>query len=183
MKKVFAIAMLCAATAFGQVNQTATGNKSANVSQVNGNVTVNPSGSASPGAAHELVVKSTPAEDELIVKAKQQDEIAKAFNDYLQQARTGLDQKNKPIIEQMKARAAKWQAKIDSDNKDLQKQLDENRAAAEDGFSKETAVLRAKAVSPDTLKTLEELVKIEQGLPDTATFDMVRRVWTDPGKK
>lgn len=173
MKSQFVIALaLCAATALGQVNQQSTGPNSPNINGA-GSVVVN----------HDLVVKSSPAQDALVQMANQMDSTTKAYNDLLQQARTNLDTKNKPILDEMKAKSKKWQDKIDADTKDLKVQLDKNQADAQAQFQRETATLSAKAISPQTINALEEVVRKEQDLPATAHYDLQQKKWVDSAKK
>lgn len=126
----------------------------------------------------EIPVKSTPAEETLIKLATQNANAQKAFNDLRQQAITNLDTLNKPILDDMKARSAKWQAKMDAENKDLKAKLDDNTKKANDQLQKETAGLQG--VAPGTFATLEEVVRQEQNLPPAAKFDQVKKVWTVP---
>lgn len=171
--KLFALSfVLCSSVVFAQVTQQSSGPNSPNINGA-GTVTIN----------HDIVVKPSLAEDSLVEKANQMESITKAYNDLLQQARTNLDTKNKPIVDEMKARSKKWQDKIDADTKDLKAQLEKNQADAQAQFQRETAGLTAKAVSPQTMTALEEIVKKEQDLPATAHFDLQQKKWVDPAKK
>jgi len=131
----------------------------------------------------EITVKRSPAEDALVSMAKQDADAQKVINDLLQQARYNLDQKNKPILEEIKKRSAKWQAKIDTEIKDLKAQLDANQKEAEAAFQKKVGVLQGQIALPQTLKMLEDIVKKEEGLPDNATFDRLTQKWTVPVAK
>ncbi len=134
-------------------------------------------------SATELTVKSSPTEDVLVSLAKQGVNTQKVINSLLQQARFNLDQKNKPILEEMKKRSAKWQAKIDADTKDLKDQLDANQKEAAMKFQVEIGALQNQVVSLQTLKILEDIVRKEQGLPDNATFNPETQKWTVPTAK
>jgi hypothetical protein len=135
------------------------------------------------GPSHVITVKSSPAEDALIAQAKQAESTASTINTLLQQARTELDAKNKPLIDEMKTRSKKWQDKIEAENKDLVSKINANNADAINKFQKETAALQSQAVSPQTLTTLENIVRTEQNLPADAIFDSAKRVWIVPEKK
>lgn len=179
MTKHFGIVfvVMCAISAFGQdVKQQSFGNNSPNIA----NAPVAPVMATTP---NDIVVNPSPAEDALVEMAKQMESTTKAYNDLMQQARTSLDVKNKPILDEMKVRAKKWQDKIEAENKDLKAKLDKNQADAIDQFNKEVAGLQSKAVSPQTITALEQVVKKEQNLPETAHFDSQRKVWVDPAKK
>lgn len=166
-RNLWMVVVLCACTAFAQdIKQVSTGNNSPNVN-----------GSGAPAAVGDVVVKSSPAEDALIKSAQQMDEISKTYNTLLQQARTTLDAQNKPLLDEIKTRSKKWQDKIDADTKDLKTKIDANTVAAQTQFQKETAPLQAKAVSPDTIKALEGVVKEEQNLPAGAHFDLNQKKW------
>ena len=133
-------------------------------------------------ATTEIAVKSSPTEDALVDVAKKNADTSKVINDLLQQARTALDAKNKPIVDEIKAKSAKWQAKIDEDTKDLQAQLKKNGDTATAEFQQKVGGLQGQVAPLQTLQTLEGIVKKEQGLPDDATFDDQRQVWTVPAK-
>jgi hypothetical protein len=136
-----------------------------------------------PSATKEITVKGSPTEDALVDIAKKNADTTKVVNDLLQQARTALDAKNKPIIDEIKEKSAKWQAKIDADTKDLQAQLKKNSDDATAAFQQKVGTLQGQVVPAQTLQTLEGIVKKEQGLPDNATFDEQKQVWTVPADK
>lgn len=162
-RNIWMVAVLCASSALAQdVKQVSTGNNSPNIN-----------GAALPA----VVVKSSPAEDALVKSVDQMESVKKTYDALLQQARTAVDAKNKPIIEEMKARSKKWQDKIDADTKDLREKINKNNADAEAEFQKQTADLSAKVVSPDTIKALEGVVKEEQNLPAGAHFDINQKKW------
>lgn len=127
-------------------------------------------------------VKSTPAEQALESLAKQSAAAQTAVNAMLEQAKKDLAAKNQPLLDQIKAKAAKWQAKIDADTKDLRAQVDANNKAADAEFQKKVAGLQVQLVDPKTITTLEDVVKKEQGLPADATFDTQTQQWTEPKK-
>lgn len=171
-KHFFIVAALCASTALAQdVKQVSTGSNSPNINNAN------------PVATQEVTVKSSPAEDTLLALAKQAQETAKTYDVLLQQARSNLDAKNKPILEEIKAKAKKWQDKIDADTKDLKAQMDKNAADAQAKFQQETSGLSSKAVPAQTITALEQIIRKEQNLPDTAHFDLQQYKWVDSAKK
>jgi hypothetical protein len=175
-RTILIVATLCTSSAFAQVSQVSTGSNSPNIANV--------SAAQSPAPPlQEITVKSSPAQDTLVNMAKQQEEVQKVYDNLFQQARSNLDAKNKPLLDEIKARSAKWQVKIDADTKDLRDKLNKNQADAQDAFNKEMAPLAAKGVSPQTITTLEDLVKQEQNLPSTAHFDLKQKKWFDTAKK
>jgi hypothetical protein len=133
-------------------------------------------------ATTDLTVKSSPSQDALVDVAKKNADVSKVINDLLQQARTALDVKNKPVMDAITAKSAKWQVKIDADTKDLKAQLKVNGDAATVEFQQKVGALQNQVAPVQTLQTLENIVKKEQGLPDNATFDEQRQVWTVPAK-
>lgn len=133
-------------------------------------------------ATTDLTVKSSPSQDALVDVAKKNADTSKVLNDLLMQARTALDAKNKPIVDAITAKSAKWQAKIDADTKDLKAQIKANGDAATAEFQQKVGALQNQVAPVQTLQTLEGIVKKEQGLPDNATFDEQRQVWTVPAK-
>lgn len=181
MKSQFVIVLaLCAATALGQdVKQQTFGNNSPVINSA-ASIVVDKDGVT---ITKDIVVKSSPAEDALVQMANQMDATTKAYNDLLQQARTNLDTKNKPILDEMKAKSKKWQDKIDAETKDLKSKIDANQAEAQAQFQRETAALSAKAISPQTITALEEIIRKEQDLPATAHYDLQQKKWVDSAKK
>lgn len=169
---MFVVSMALCATALAQVTQQSSGPNSPNINGV-GSATV----------TKDLAVRSSPAEDSLVQLSEQMTTTNKALNDLLQQARANLDTKDKPIIDEIKARSKKWQDKIDADTKDLKAQLDKNEADAKAKFQQETAELNSKNVSPQTISALEGVVRQEQNLPATAHYDPQQHKWVDLGKK
>lgn len=136
---------------------------------------------AQQAASHSLAVKSTPAEDTLLSLAKQSSSALAAYNAILEQERKQLAAENKPIEDEIRARSAKWQAKIDSDTKDLRAKIDANTKAAEDDFNNKIKPLQSQLVSAQTINTLIEVVKKEQNLPADAVFNIQTQQWTEPG--
>jgi hypothetical protein len=144
-------------------------------------------------AQTEVPVGKSTTQEALVRMAKESVEAQKAKDDLLAKARTALETKDKPLVDQIKVKAKPtqdkidayvkvWQAKIDADTKDLRAAVDKNNKEAEAEYQKQVAPFDAKILSPQTLKTLEDIVKKEQLLPDDATFDPVKQVWTIPAK-
>jgi len=138
-------------------------------------------------------VKSSAAQDALVSMAKDSAEAQKAKDDLLAKARKALEDKNKPLIDQMKVKAKPsqdkidaytkiWQTKIETDTKDIRVVVEKNNKEAEENYKKQVAPLDPKILSPQTLKTLEDIVKKEQSLPADATFDSQKQVWVVPSK-
>jgi exonuclease VII large subunit len=165
---------LCASSALGQVpvpNSPIPGNTPYSNSQ------------PAPPPTHEISVKSSPAEDMLMSMAEKAQSYSKTYNTMFQQARTNLDNQNKPLLDEFKKIQAKYQQKIEEETKDIRKKMDDNAAAAMDKFTKETAPLQEQAVSPQTITTLENLIRDEQKLPANAHFDVVIKKWVVPDEK
>jgi hypothetical protein len=176
MKFKYILAVVAISTAITSHAQTVT-------QQSSGSNSPNINGAGSVTVNKDLVVASSPAEDTLVDMAKQLEAAKATYNTLLQQARTNLDTKNKPILDEMKTRSKKWQDKIDAENKDLKAQITKNEVDAADQFKKEVASLSGKLVDPKTIATLEDIVKKEQNLPATAHFDVDQKKWVDMAKK
>lgn len=132
---------------------------------------------AAASASDQITVESSYEEDRLVALAKQTTETQKIINDLFQQARTTLDEKNKPILEEIKQKSAKYQAKIDAETKDLKAKLDDNTRQAQADFQNRLATLQSQITPPQTIKELSDTVKHNQHLPDDAYFDQSRGVW------
>lgn len=147
-----------------------------------------------PSTSTPIGVKSSASEDALINLSKQAagvqkdiDATKKSIEDARQQAIYTLDQKNKPIVEAAKAKAKKWQDKIDADTKEFKTQIEKNNTDAQTEYNNGTADLTKKLAglqslvpSPGTLQTLIDVVKEQEKLPPGSTFDIKTQTWSVP---
>lgn len=124
---------------------------------------------AKPTPTKDVVVNSSAAEDSLKAIYKDLSDTKKKADVELQQARSILDAKNKPI-----------QAKIDP----LQKEIEANNTEASQKYQATVSPLYA-TTQKDTaqIQALEAVVRKEQALPANATFDLEKGKWIVPDDK
>jgi hypothetical protein len=118
-----------------------------------------------PPKTKEIAVQSSVSEDALVTLYQDLSDNKKKANDTLQQARTALDAKNKPI-----------QAQIDPLNKQIQANNDE----AQKNFTTAVAPFNNNVGRDQAeIEGIEKIVKKEQSLPDDATFDLNTGKWVE----
>ena len=141
-------------------------------------------------AQTEVKVKDTPASTTLVQLAKSQVQDQKEASDKFQQARTMLDQTTKDLSGKIQAIQKELQDQLQKDKKykpmldqidALNKQLDTARQNAQQQYSKDTGSIQQKLSSETAqVQGLIPVVRKENDLPDTATFDLNTQKWTVP---
>lgn len=141
----------------------------------------------------DVTVKDTPASQTLVQIAKQKIDDQKVLDTKFQQARSNLDSSNKAIQDQLKAVSDDLQNKLKADKKykpmldqiaDLQKKLGENGSNAQQAFQRDIGPVQQKVqMETNQVDGLIPIVRKENGLPDTATFDGATGKWSVPEVK
>lgn len=150
------------------------------------------SGNNSPNimGVGSVVVKSSPASDALIAAAKEATEEQKSFDTALQQARSSLDSSQKQLSTQLQDAQKDLNEKLKADKKyapmlanieTMQKQLADLQSQAQNKFAQSSAPISNKiAVDKTLIDGLVPIVRKENGLSDTATFDPATQKWSTP---
>ena len=148
--------------------------------------------SASP-APPEITVKVTPASTKLIEAAKETAENIKNFNKAKELAQNQQIVANKDNQKQIEAMVKDLNDKLKADKKykPLLDQLDVLNAAQKDSgtkaqaeFSKNVAPIQQKIAQDSALiQGLVPIVREENSLPDTTTFNLETQKWTDSKDK
>jgi len=141
----------------------------------------------------EVQIKDTPASQALIKFSNEQTADQAAFDTKVKQAEFTLDQSNKTLKDQITAANKDLLDKLKADKKykplldnidNLNTQLNTDGQKIRDDFSKDAGPLQQKLnFEADEVKALVPVVRQENGLPDTATFDSATGKWTVPPTK
>jgi hypothetical protein len=177
-KKIGMLAVaLCVASAFGQVSQQSSGPNSPNINGA-GSVTVNDK---------DVTVKGSPAADALVSTAKDLTSEKKSLDTALQQARSSLDLSQKTLRDQLMALQKDLNDKLKADKKyasslsqmeTIQKQMQDAGNAANSKLQQSAGPISAKVAQDQALiDGLIPVVRKENSLPDTATFDVGTQTW------
>jgi len=139
-----------------------------------------------------ITVKSSPASDALVTASKEMTEGQKSFDTALQQARSGLEINQKSLSDQLqtvqkdlsdKLKADKKYAPILADIDRLQKQLAGLQNDAQQKFVQASAPISNKIATDKALiDGLIPIVRKENDLPSTTTFNSTTQKWTEPKK-
>lgn len=137
-----------------------------------------------------ITVKSSPAEDALIQAAKDYNIESKAYNDAYQQARSAVDASQKDLQKQFqdaqkslmdKLKADKHYASMLDALNAIQKQMQDSNTVATQTFQQKAGPIQNKMARDNALiQGLIPIVRKENGLPDTATFEVGKGAWTQP---
>jgi len=135
-----------------------------------------------------VTVKPSPASDALNNAAKDFQAEQKAFDNALQQARFASDLSQKQLVDQLQALNKKIYDQLHQDKHykpmldqidTVQKQLQALQQTSEANFQKEAGPIQAKSQSDKALiDGLIPVVRKENGLPDTQTYDPVTQTWS-----
>lgn len=135
----------------------------------------------------QVTVKSSPAADALVSAAKDLSTEKKSLDVALQQARSTLDTSQKAIKDQLTALQKDLNDKLKADKKyapdldkmeKLQKQLQDSGNEATNKFNQVGGPISTKVAQDQALiDGLIPVVRKENGLPDTATFDVETQTW------
>lgn len=141
----------------------------------------------------DVVIKDTPASQALIQFSKDKTADQAAFNTKVQQAQFTLNQSNKALQDQIAGANKDLLEKLKADKKykplldnldNLNAQLNTNGQKISGDFQKDTGPIQQKLnFESDEVKTLIPVVRQENDLPDTATFNESTGKWTVPEKK
>jgi hypothetical protein len=141
----------------------------------------------------DVVIKDTPASQALIQFAKDKSADQAAFDTRIQQAQFSLNQSNKALQDQIAQANKDLLEKLKADKKykplidnldNLNAQLSSNGDKIRQDFQKDVGPIQQKLnFETDEVKTLIPVVRQENDLPDTATFDEKSGKWTVPEKK
>lgn len=142
-------------------------------------------------AAPALSVKSSPASDSLNQAARDYIAEKKTFDDSLSSARTGLEGSQKDLNKQIQDTQKQLNDEVTADKKykpliekiaALQKQVADLATAAQQQFQQKVGPVQSKMNSDYTLaQGLIPIVRKENGLPDTASFDLTTQTWKTNG--
>ena len=142
---------------------------------------------------NEVQVKDTPASQSLVQLAKDQEADQKHLNDIFQQARSSLDSNNKALQDELTKSQKALDDKLKADKKyrddlahiaDIQSQITNAGTKAQQAFQQSIGPIQQKLnMASAQVQGLIPVVRKENGLPDTATFDMATQKWTNPPKK
>jgi hypothetical protein len=137
-----------------------------------------------------VTVKPSPASDALVTAAKEMTDSQNAFDTALQQARNGLEMTQKSLANQLQAAQKDLSDKLKSDKKyapalanieTIQKQLNDLQNKTQQNFTQSSAPIQNKiAINKTLIDGLIPIVRKENNLPDTATFDASSQKWTTP---
>lgn len=144
-----------------------------------------------PSPPAPLQVKSSPASESLNQAAKDYQSEKTVVDTSLQQARSALENSQGGLTKQLQAAQKELNDEIQSDKKykamfdkirDLQKQIDNATATAQAQFNQKVGPVQSKMNSDKALMDgLIPIVKKENSLPDTATYDSVTQTWKENG--
>lgn len=148
-----------------------------------------PLSAQTPKPSDPITIKSSPTEDALIQAAKDYGIESKAYNDAYQQARSAADAGQKDLQKQFqdaqkslmdKLKADKHYAPLLDNLNTIQKQIQEASSVAGQEFQKKAGPIQNKMATDNALiQGLIPIVRKENGLPDTATFDVGKGVWME----
>lgn len=143
-------------------------------------------------AGNPVTVKSSPASDALVSAAKEMTDEKKSYDTALGQARTTLESSQKTLGEQLQAAQKDLNEKLKADKhyspalaniETLQKQLAELQSQAQQKFSQASGPISNKISTDKALISgLIPIVRKENNLPDTTTFDPATQKWTEAKK-
>jgi hypothetical protein len=141
------------------------------------------------GQTTPITVKPSPANDALILAAKEMTDEQKAFDAALQQARSTLDASQKALGTQLQDAQKDLNEKLKADKKyapilanidTLQKQLADLQNQAQQKFGQASAPISNKIATDKALiDGLVPVVRKENGIPDTTTFDPATQKWSE----
>ena len=137
-----------------------------------------------------VTVKPSPAADALVHAAQDLQTEQKAFDTLLQQARTTAVASQKSLQEEIQKSNTDLLAELRADKKYkdklaaidvLQKQLQTVDQQANQKFQTEAAPIQNEINKDKALiDGLTPIVRQENSLPNTATFDLATQKWTEP---
>lgn len=143
-----------------------------------------------PLAAQQITIKPSPANDSLVSAAKDSIENTKKLNDALQQAKSGLDMSQKSLSDAYAAKSKELTEELKNDKKyagklkeldTISKQLSDSTSQAQEKFKAYAQPLQQKvAVDNALVDGLVPVVRKENNLPDSATFDPATQTWSEP---
>lgn len=134
-----------------------------------------------------VIVKKTPASDALNQAAKDLTAEQKAFDTALGTAKTSLEAEQKGIAERLQTASKTLNEKLKADKKyagdiksieDMQAQIVVAGQKAQEKFTATAGALSGKLSTDKTLvDSLTPIVRKENDLPATATFDVATQTW------
>jgi DNA repair ATPase RecN len=140
----------------------------------------------------DITIKPSPASDALVAAAKEMNEEQKAFDTAIQQARNTLEASQKQLGAQLQAAQKDLDDKLKADKKyaplvdnihTLEKQLADLQQQAQIKFSQSSAPMSSKIATDKALiDGLVPIVRKENDLPSTATFDSATQKWSGVDK-
>lgn len=140
-----------------------------------------------PQQSTAAVVKSSPSEDALIKAAKDFAAEQKAYNDAVEQNKSNLNSGEKDLQKQYQDTQKQLMDKLNADKhykplldklSAIQKQAQDVSAAANQQFSQKLGPIQNQMATDNALiQGLIPVVRQENGLPDSATFDTSTQTW------
>lgn len=141
----------------------------------------------------DVVIKDTPASQALIQFSKDKTADQAVFDTKIKQAQFTLDQSNKDLQTQIDTANKDLLEKLKADKKykplldnldNLNAKKNDNGQRISGDFQKDTGALQKKlTIDADEVAALTPVVRQENDLPDTATFNESTGKWTVPEKK
>lgn len=137
-----------------------------------------------------VTVKSSPASDVLVKTAQDLQTQQKSLDTILTNAKAGLETGQKALQAQINKANTDLLAELKADKKykdkfaaidAMQKQLQATTQQAEQKFQQDSGVIQNEVNKDKALiEGLTPIVRQENNLPDTATFDSTTQKWSTP---